>query len=780
MAINKAAVVGAGVMGAGIAAHLANAGVPVLLLDIVPEGTDDRSALARGAIAKMLKADPAPFMWARAAELVTPGNLEDDFERLANCDWIVEAVLEDPEVKRDLYKRLESVRKDGSIVSSNTSTLPLKLLTEGLPERFAADFLITHFFNPPRYMALLELVAGEKTRPEAVAEIAAFGDRVLGKGVVRCHDTPGFIANRIGTFWLQCAVVETLERGLTVEEADAVMGRPLGIPKTGVFALLDLVGLDLMPKVDASLAQTLPPDDAYQGLRRPFPLLEKLTAEGYTGRKGKGGFYRLNKTNGARVKEAIDLTTGDYAPAGKPSLASVSAARRGGAKALVAHDDRGGRFAWAVMSQTLAYAASLVPEIADDIPSVDRAMRLGYNWKHGPFELLDQLGADYVAGRLMEEGRAVPLLLQQAAEAGSFYRVKDGRLQYLTVDGTYAKVERGEGVLLLSDVKLQGPPLAKNGSASLWDIGDGVVCLEVHTKLNTIDPEVFKIIAKALEIVAKGHPKGYRALVVYNEGSHFSAGANLGLAMFAANVGAWPTIDDMVGEGQKVYLALKRAPFPVVAAPSGLALGGGCEILLAADAVQAHAESYIGLVEAGVGVVPAWGGCKELLSRYARDPRRPKGPMPPVAAAFETIGLAKVAKSAFEAKELGFLRGTDQVTFNRERLLADAKRRALALVEGYQPPAPLELFLPGPSGKASLAYALRDLYAKGQATEHDMVVASELVEVLTGGAKADHTEAVSEEAVLKMERAAFMRLVKTPGTLARVEHMLETGKPLRN
>lgn len=776
MAIQQAAVIGAGVMGAGIAAHLANAGVPVLLLDIVPQGAEDRSALARGAIAKMLKADPAPFMWKRAADLVTPGNLEDDFDKLAGCDWIIEAVVEDLEVKRDLYRRLEKVRKDGSIVSSNTSTLPLKLLTEGLPARFAEAFLITHFFNPPRYMALLELVAGEKTRPEAVAEIAAFGDRVLGKGIVHCHDTPGFVANRIGTYWLQCAVVETLDRGLTVEEADAVMGRPLGIPKTGVFALLDLVGLDLMPKVDASLARTLPPDDAYHALRRPFPLLEKLIAEGYTGRKGKGGFYRLNKANGARVKEAIDLKSGDYAPAEEPTLASIAAARRGGAKALVAHGDRGGQFAWAVMSQTLAYAASLVPEIADDIPSVDRAMRLGYNWKFGPFELLDQLGADTVAERLMKEGRPVPLLLQQAAEAGGFYRVKDGRLQYLTVAGDYADVVRAEGVLLLSDVKLKGEPVAHNGSASLWDIGDGVVCLEVHTKMNTLDPEVFKIIGKALEIV----PKRFNALVVYNEGTHFSAGANLGLAMFAANVGAWATLEDLVSEGQKAYMALKRAPFPVVAAPSGLALGGGCEILLASDAVQAHAESYIGLVEAGVGVVPAWGGCKELLARYARDPRRPKGPMPPVAAAFETIGMAKVAKSAFEAKELGFLRPTDGITFNRERLLADAKKRALELVEDYRPPEAVELFLPGPSGKASLAYALRDLYAKGQATEHDMVVASALAEVLTGGPKADHTEPMSEEAVLKLERAAFMQLVKTPGTLARVEHMLETGKPLRN
>ncbi|MGD1876395.1 MAG: 3-hydroxyacyl-CoA dehydrogenase NAD-binding domain-containing protein [Kiloniellaceae bacterium] len=776
MAINQAAVIGAGVMGAGIAAQLANAGVPVLLLDIVPEGVENRSALAEGAIAKMLKADPAPFMWKRAAQLVTPGNLEDDLDKLAACDWIVEVVLEDPKVKRDLYQRLEKVRKDGSIVSSNTSTLPLKLLIEGLPERFAKDFLITHFFNPPRYMPLLELVAGDKTRPEVVEEMAAFGDRVLGKGIVHCHDTPGFVANRIGTFWLQSALEETLDRGLSVEEADAVMGRPLGIPKTGVFALLDLVGLDLMPKVDASLAATLPKDDAYQGLRRPFPLLDKLIAEGYTGRKGKGGFYRLNRDGGGKVKEAIDLTSGDYAPAAKVSLASVSAARHGGAKTLVAHSDKGGAFAWAVMSQVLSYAASLVPEIADDIPSVDRALRLGYNWKFGPFELLDKLGAKDVADRLSEEGRAVPPLLAKAAAGDGFYRVKDGRQQVLTVDGDYANVVRGDGVLLLSDIKLQGPPLATNGSASLWDIGDGVACLEVHTKMNTMDPEVFKIIAKAVEIV----PRDHKALVIYNEGSHFSAGANLGLAMFAANVGAWPMIEEMVAEGQKVYTALKRAPFPVVAAPSGLALGGGCEILLASDAVQAHAESYIGLVEAGVGVVPAWGGCKELLTRYAHDPRRPKGPMPAVAAAFETIGMAKVAKSAFEAKELGFLRATDQVTFNRERLLADAKKRALELVEGYTAPEPADLFLPGPSGKTSLGFALRDLFAKGQATEHDMVVATVLAEVLTGGPEADFTEPTGEDKVMKMERTAFMHLVKTPGTLARVEHMLETGKPLRN
>jgi len=778
MGIETAAVIGAGVMGSGIAAHLANAGVPVLLLDIPKDNGAGRNALAEGAIQRMLKADPAPFMHRRCARLITPGNTEDDLDRLAEVDWIVEAVVEDLAIKQALYERIEAVRRDGSLVSSNTSTLPLARLTEGLPARFARDFLITHFFNPPRYMRLLELVAGAKTRPEALADLADFADRRLGKGVVVCHDTPGFVANRIGSFWMQCAIVEALDHALTVEEADAVMGRPLGIPKTGVFGLLDLVGLDLMPKVDASLAGALPKDDAYHGLRRPWPLLDKLIAEGYTGRKGKGGFYRLDTSGGKRVKQAIDLTTGDYAPAAKPALESLAASKAGGLEALVEHGDKGGRYAWAVVSQTLSYAAGLVPEIADTIHDVDRALKLGYNWKYGPFELIDRLGAAYLAKRLERDDRAVPPFLRAAAKAGGFYRVHEGRLQFLRVEGGYADVPRPEGVVLLEDIKRRSEPLAKNASASLWDVGDGVACLEVHTKLNTIDPDVIAMMGTAIKTVEK--TEHLKALVIYNEGTHFSAGANLGLALFAANTGLWPMIEGMVENGQKTYRKLKHAPFPVVAAPSGLALGGGCEILLNADAVQAHAESYVGLVEAGVGVVPAWGGCTELLTRLAADPKRPKGPMPPVAAAFETIGMAKVAKSAMEARDLAFLRAEDGITFNRERLLADAKAKALELARDYTPPAPAELTLPGPSGQTTLAFAVRDLRAKGVATAHDETVAAALTEVLSGGANADPTEPVAADSVLALERAAFIRLVHTEPTLQRMEHTLETGKPLRN
>jgi len=776
MAIHKAAVIGAGVMGSGIAAQIANAGVPVLLLDVPADNGGDRSALARNAIQRMLKTEPAPFMHKAAAKLVEPGNTEDDLGRLAEVDWIIEVVVEDLEIKRALYARIEAVRKDGSIVSSNTSTLPLSTLVEGQPERFARDFLITHFFNPPRYMRLLELVAGENTRPEALHAIEVFADRRLGKSCVLCNDTPGFVANRIGNFWIQCAVNETRDYGLSVEEADAVMSRPLGIPKTGVFGLLDLVGIDLIPKVDASLAAALPEGDAYHGIRRGWDLLDRLIAEGSTGRKGKGGFYRLDKSGGKRVKEALNLETGDYATAAKPVLESLSASKAGGLKALVAHPDRGGRFAWAVLSQTLAYAATHVPETTGAIHDVDRALKFGYAWKFGPFEMIDQLGAADFAARLTEEGQAVPPLLATAAEAGGFYRTEGGRLQYMSVEGSYENVPRPEGVLLLEDVKRASERLIGNGSASLWDIGDGVACLEVHTKLNAIDPEVLTIIEKSIKLVASD----YKALVVYNEGSNFSAGANIGLALFAANTALWPMIEGLVEQGQKAYRKLKHAPFPVVSAPSGMALGGGCEFLLHSDAVQAHTESYIGLVEAGVGLVPGWGGCTELLSRLAADPKRPNGPMPPVLEAFETIGMAKVAKSAFEARELGFLREADGITFNRERLLAEAKAKALELASDYSPPEPVALTLPGPAAGAALRFALKDLRMKGAATAHDMVVAGELAEVLSGGEKADVTEPMAPEAVLALERKAFMTLIRTEPTLARMEHTLETGKPLRN
>jgi 3-hydroxyacyl-CoA dehydrogenase len=773
MSIQRAAVIGAGVMGSGIAAQIANAGIPVLLLDVVPAGAADRSALAKAALERMAKADPAPFMSREAQRLVTAGNLEDDLERLAEVDWIVEAVIEQLAIKQALYARLEAVRRSGGIVSSNTSTLPLARLTEGLPKSFRRDFLITHFFNPPRYMRLLEVVAGPDTRTAAVEELAEFADRRLGKSVVRCKDTPGFVANRIGSFWMQAAFCEAFEMGLPVEEADLVLGRPLGIPKTGIFGLADLVGIDLLPHVAASLRVALAPDDPFHEVDREFPLITRLIETGYTGRKGKGGFYHLSQAGGERVKQAIDLTNGAYHPATKPRLEALDAARSG-PRALFETDEPAAQYAWRVMSRTLAYACALVPEIAEEITAVDEAMKRGYNWKWGPFELLDRIGPAWFAARLEAERKPVAPLLRTARDR-SFYRVEDGRLQHLTLAGDYAPVVRPAGVLLLEDVKRRSRPVAKNGSASLWDIGDDVACLEFHSKMNAIDAETLDLLDRAIGIVARD----FKALVIYNEGSNFSVGANIGLALFAANVAVWPMVEDLVAKGQKVYRKLKHSAFPVVAAPSDMALGGGCEVCLNAAAVQAHAETYMGLVEVGVGVIPAWTGSTELLTRWVQNPKRPRGPMPPLAQTFETIGMAKVAKSAFEAKELLFLRTGDGITMNRDRLLADAKERALAMVEGYEAPEKAEIALPGPSGRIALEMAVDALRLKGAATPHDEVVAKQLAIVLSGGAT-DITTPIGDDDMLKLERAAFMTLIKQPATLARIEHMLGTGKPLRN
>ena len=774
MSIKKVAVLGAGVMGSGIAAHVTNAGIPVLLLDIVPEGANDRNTVAAGAVARMLKTEPAAFMHRKNASLVTVGNLEDDLDKLADADWIIEAVIERLDVKRDLYKKVDAVRKPGAVVSSNTSTIPMARLTEDMPEAFRRDFLITHFFNPPRYMRLLELVTAPETNSETAQTVREFCDRMLGKGVVECKDTPGFIGNRIGIYWLQVAVAEAMALGVSVEEADAVVGRPMGIPRTGVFGLLDLVGIDLMPHILKSLDETLSEKDAFREYAGTPPLIEKMIADGYTGRKGKGGFYRLKRDGGKRVKEALDLTSGEYREAQKVTPASVEASKSGGLRALVTHDDNTGRYAWRVLAKTLHYAASLVPEIADDIVAVDEAMKLGYNWKQGPFELIDQLGAAWFADRLKADGMGVPALIERAGD-GSFYRVADGRLEFLGVDGKHQALKRAPGVLLLSDIKLAGEPVAKNASASLWDIGDGVLCLEFRSKMNALEPDTMAMIKNAVEII----PGGYKALVIYNEGSNFSVGANIGLALYAANIAAWNDIENMVRLGQEAYRALKHAPFPVVGAPSGMALGGGCEVLLHCDAVEAHAETYMGLVEVGVGLVPGWGGCKELLVRASADPKRPGGPMPPVIKAFETISMATVAKSAVEAKDHLYLRPDDGVVMNRDRVLAAAKDRALKLAENYTPPESVELSLPGPTANAAMKMAVDGFRKLGKATPHDEVVAGALAGVLSGG-DTDFTESLSEDASLELERSAFMSLIRHPGTQARMTHMLETGRPLRN
>ncbi len=802
MTIKKVAVIGSGVMGSGIAAQVANAGLPVLLLDIVPKDAKDRSMLAKGAIEKMLKADPAPFMRKSNAKLITPGNLEDDLDQLKDVDWIIEVVLEDLKVKHAIYEKLNKVRKKGSIITSNTSTIPLHKLVEGIGKDFEKDFMITHFFNPPRYMRLLELVVGKNTRKDAVETIREICDVKLGKGVVQCNDTPGFIANRLGVFWLTVAVNEAVNQKISIEAADAIMSKPVGIPKTGIFGLIDLVGIDLMPKLSASLLSTLEKDDPYRKIFVDHPFVHGMIKEGYTGRKGKGGFYRLNPDPAVKKeKQALKINAGSfsesqYVKSDKPKLASMDAGKQG-LKAVLTHEDIGGKYAWKVLSQTLAYAAFLVPEVADTIVEVDDGMKLGYNWKSGPFEMMDALGPAWFAGKLKEEGIEVPALLEKVGD-GTFYRIENGKRQYFGTDGKYHDVVRPDGVLLLSDIKLSSKPVLKNASAKVWDIGDGVLCFEKTSKMNTFDEQIFDLLEETIKLIGDGK-KQYKALVVYNEASNFSAGANLGVAAFMINIAMWPQVEEFVARGQRVFMGLKFAPFPVVSAPSGLALGGGCEILLASDAVQPHAETYTGLVEVGVGIIPGWGGCKEMILRFREREKQQFAkslgkvgkknmwfspdvtPMGAARKAFETIGTAQVAKSAFEAIDLGYFRESDTITMNRDRLLYDAKQRALGLAKDYKPPVKVDdIRLPGAGGKMALDLAVGDLKKSGKATPYDVVVSDALANVLTGGKKGDWTVKLTEDDLLKLELQEFLKLLKNDGTLARIEYMLDNGKPLRN
>ena len=777
-AIKKVGVIGAGVMGSGIAAHVANAGVPVVLLDIVPQGANDRNALAAGALAKMAKQSPAPFMSGRAQKLVTPGNLEDDLDKLKDCDWICEAIIERVDLKQSLYKRLAGVMKADAIVSSNTSTIPLKTLLEGLPENFAKRFAITHFFNPPRYMRLLEVVKGPKADGDVVPSLRDFGDRALGKAVIDCKDTPGFIGNRIGIFWSTVSLSSAMDLGLTVEEADSVVGKPMGVPKTGIFGLLDLTGIDLAPHVNESMRKLLPQSDAFHRVNNPTGMLAKtlewMIGQGLTGRKGKGGFYKMEKSaDGRRTELALDYATRTYRKKQKPELASVKAGRKS-LRALVEHADKGGQYAWRVLSETLSYAAFLADEISGSFADVDLAMKTGYAWKWGPFEMLDMVGPKWFADRLRAEKRPVPAIVD-AVGAGTFYRVEGAKAQVFTSAKSYKDLMPAEGAWRLADMKRGRQPVMSNRGASIWDVGDGVACLEFHTKMNAIDADIIAMLKEASKI----DKKGFKALIIGSDSDNFSVGANVGVVLFAANTAMWPVIEQSISEGQQAVMALKYAPFPVVGAAAGMALGGGCEILLHCAAVQAHAESYIGLVEVGVGVIPGFGGCKELVTRWYTNKKRPGGPMPPVAQAFETISVAKVSRSAAEAQELMFLRPTDGISMNRDRVLADAKGRALAMVANYKAPEPVELFLPGATARAALAMAVEGFVAVGKATKHDVVVSTALGRVLSGG-DVDHTMPVKEQDLLRLEREGFMSLLKTNATLDRIEHMLTTGKPLRN
>jgi len=750
VAITKAAVIGAGAMGSGIAAQFANAGVPVLLMDIT-------AAAAEAGIARQIKA--GGFMHPDRAALVAPCSTEHDLARLGEADWIVEAVVEDLEIKRALFARVDAVRKPGSVISSNTSTIPLAKLVEGQSDAFARDCLITHFFNPPRVMQLLEVVAGPATSQAATATITAAGDALLGKTVLACRDTPGFVANRIGCFWIALAIIEAMRAGLTVEEADAINGAPFRIPPLGAFGVLDLIGVDLVPHVWGSLQGLLPPADllwAYDLTAEP--LLRQMIAQNLLGRKSGAGFYRVNRDGSRRSRDVLDLAACSYRPERKVELPGLAAAG-GDLRRLCERDDAAGRYAWRVLSRLIVYAATVGLDIAGSVADVDLGMRLGYGWGEGPFQIADRVGVPWIAARLRQHGEAVPPLLAAAAAAGSFH-AKDG-----------ATVAAGSVAALRRRVVFE------NNGAVLSDIGDGVACLEHRTKMDVFDDAVFAAIGVALAEV----PKHFRALVIGNDHPRaFSAGADLALFLRRAKAGDWPALEAFLAIGQDRFLALKYAAFPVVGAAFGLALGGGCEALLHCREVVAHAELAIGMPEASVGLVPGWGGCTQMLARWNAKPGAADAPLGPAAEVFPLILRSRVSTAALEARDFAMLRAQDPIVMSRRRLLEAAKARALHLAEtAPAAPEPVSLVLAGPAGKAALMAGAQSQAALGQLTENDLAIAEVLATVLTGGAT-DPLHPMTEQQVDALAREAVQTLARRPATLERIEHMLATGKPLRN
>ena len=776
--INKVAVIGSGIMGAGIAAHCANAGCDVLLYDIVPAGAEDRSIIARDAIGLMKKSNPEMLMHPSNSQRIHPVNLEDDLPLLRDRDWVIEVVVERLDIKHSIYSNIENYLSEDVILSSNTSTIPRSSLVEGMSPSLASKFLITHFFNPPRYLPLLEIVAGEEVEEDLFYRMSIFASEKLGKRVTLCNDTPGFIGNRLGIYFVQRAIAATIDYGFTVEQADAMLGRPIGLPKTGVFALMDLVGIDIIPSVVQSMISNLSSEDALQKIAgRGGEILEKMISEGYTGRKGKGGFFRLNTENGKRIKEARNLSNGTYATADRRAAFTSAKVGRQGLKRLMNCPDEGACFVKEILLDTFAYAASLVPTVSEDIAAIDGAMRVGYNWKKGPFEMMDSIGLKWLVEQMELADIDIPDFITLAAKKGSFYGIEGGEKTRLNFSGDIIQILKGAEVTTVSDIKRRrGAPIRKNASASIWDANDGVLLVEFHSKMNALDPLIMEILLAAVDI-SEGDE--WRGILIANDSPNFCAGANLGLALFAANLGAWSTLEEFIALGQETYQSLKYSEVPVVSAASGMCLGGGCEILLHSDGVVAHSESYIGLVEVGVGIIPAWGGCKEMLARLTDENLVGLGPMGAPMQAFENIGMAKVAKSAHQAKDLGFLRKSDRITMNRDMLLSNAKSFLLELSQDYTPPVPNTYRLPGPSGFAALKMALDDLAIAGHATPHDLTVVGELAKVLTGG-DCDYTDELSEDDILSLERKAIANLARNELTMARMENMLAKGKPLRN
>jgi 3-hydroxyacyl-CoA dehydrogenase len=778
--IRKTVVLGAGTMGAQVAAHLVAAGIDVVLLDIVPPKLapgDDRSALARRSLSGLARLKPSPLHLPEDASRIRPGNFEDDFGQLADADWVFEAVIEDLDVKKKLLAKVSSVVPSHAIVTSNTSGLGIGAMGGGLPEAFRRRFFGTHFFNPPRYLKLLETIPGPDTDRELMAAFERFLDEVVGKGVVRCKDTPNFIGNRVGIYAMAVTLRTMVDLDLTIEEVDALTGPATGRPRSATFRTADIAGVDVVAKVARNVWEGAPNDPERDAFVLP-PFVDAMIQRGWLGAKAGGGFYR-KEGDGIRT---LDWKTLEYRDRIKPRLPSVDAARSiddtaERIRAMLKGNDKSARFLWRVLSSSCLYATALVPEISDDVVSVDRAMEWGYAWGMGPFRLLDALGVREVADRARAEGRTIPLLVEALLESGrtSFYAAGPPPTVFGPT-GT-SPVPARPGVIDLAAVRASGGVVKKNPGASLLDLGDGCALVEFHSKMNALGSDAISMIGTAVK-EARTH---FDALVVGNQGEHFSAGANLMLVLLAAQEEEWDELDLIVRQFQAANMAIKYADVPVVAAPFGLTLGGGCEIALHAHRVRMSAETYMGLVEVGVGLVPAGGGTKEMALR-AHD--RCSGvadadAFPFLRRAFETIGFARVATSGREALRL-FLTPADSLSPNPDRLIEDAKQIALAAARaGHRPGRPRQdVPVLGRPALANFKTAIHNALRGGQISEHDALLGTHVATILCGGDRAPGV--ASEQHFLDLEREAFLSLLGTEKTRERIQHMLKTGKPLRN
>ena len=795
--IKKVAVLGAGVMGTGIAAHLANVGIPCLMLDIVPPFLSDeekqvpakRNMFAASGLKAALKAKPALFFTKSGGSMIEIGNFEDDLPRVSECNWIIEVVKEDLAIKKGLFREIVKYRTEGTIVTSNTSGLSIESMTEGMTDEFCGHFMVTHFFNPVRYMKLLELVVGPKTDPEVVQHLADFGEMVLGKGIVYGKDTPNFVANRIGVHAVMAGLSVMQDMGLTVEAIDAIAGPPMGRPKSAVFRTIDLVGLDTFASVSQNVYDNCPDDEEREVFLIP-EFVQKMLDKKWLGNKTRGGFYKIDKSTGKKVIYALDLDTVEYREKEKPAFESIKAVKgldTTGEKiaSIVYAQDDAGLFAWRTAARSLIYSANRLGEIADDVVNIDRGMRWGFNWELGPFQTWDAMGVQKSVSRMEEEGLSVPQKIKEflVKSEGTFYKTINGEEYYwdFTTD-EYTKVPVRDTWMTLDACRAKGSKVDGNDSATIHDLGDGCLGLEFHSRMNAIDDDIIRMQWRLLELLEERQWEGG---VIYNEGQQFSVGANLVLINMYAMQKKWDDIEMIVDQFQKVNTAMHRGDKPVVAAPHQMALGGGCEVCLGASHIVAHAELYMGLVEVGVGLIPGGGGTKELLVRWMREIPEVladnTSPLQYFQKVFEYIGTAGVSFSARLAEEMRLLRpGLDKFVPSRDNQLNQAKQYALGLHRsGWRPETPMKIRATGTDGIALAEAGLYTFTLGGYATEYDAFIGRKLAYVLAGGDVLPGT-IVTEERILELEKEAFMSLLGEQKTMARIRHILLKNKPLRN